>query len=66
MNFVAIDFETANYQRDSACSLALTVVRDNQVVDEFYTLINPEVEFNYRNTQIHGISEEDEIGRAHV
>ncbi|CAI2641268.1 3'-5' exonuclease [Apilactobacillus apinorum] len=61
MNFVAIDFETANNQRDSACSLALTVVRDNQIVDEFYTLINPEVEFNYRNTQIHGISEEDVI-----
>ncbi|CAI2581589.1 hypothetical protein AKUH4B406M_04750 [Apilactobacillus kunkeei] len=39
MNFVAIDFETANNQRASACSLALTVVRDNKVVDEFYTLI---------------------------
>ena len=46
MNFVAIDFETANNQRASACSLALTVVRDNKVVDEFYTLINPETDFN--------------------
>ncbi len=59
MNFVAIDFETANNQRASACSLALTVVRDNKVVDEFYSLINPETDFNYRNVNIHGIHESD-------
>lgn len=59
MNFVAMDFETASAQRHSACSLALTVVRHNQVVDEFYTLIKPDTEFSWRNVQIHGIHERD-------
>ncbi|WP_107148187.1 3'-5' exonuclease [Lactiplantibacillus plantarum] len=59
MNFVAMDFETANAKRDSACSLALTVVRNNQISDEFYTLIKPESDFFWRNVQIHGIHEAD-------
>ncbi|WP_412988582.1 3'-5' exonuclease [Pediococcus siamensis] len=59
MNFVAMDFETASAKRYSACSLALTIVRNNQVADEFYSLIKPDTEFNWRNVQIHGIHEED-------
>ncbi len=54
-----MDFETANPKRDSACSLALTVVRNSQVADEFYTLIKPEGDFFWRNVQIHGIHEKD-------
>jgi DNA polymerase-3 subunit epsilon len=59
MNFVAMDFETASAQRHSAVSMALVVVRDNILVDEFYTLIKPESYFDRRNTAIHGIREED-------
>lgn len=56
MNFIAMDFETANRQADSACSLAIVAVRDNQIVNNFYTLINPQSEFNTINTRINGIS----------
>lgn len=56
MNFIAMDFETANRQPFSACSLALVVVRDNQVVNHFYTLINPQTEYNYWNTKVNGIT----------
>jgi DNA polymerase-3 subunit epsilon len=59
MNFTALDFETANRQTHSACSVALTVVRENKIVDEFYTLIQPETWFDSFNTRIHGISERD-------
>lgn len=59
MNFVAMDFETASGKRYSACSLALTIVRNNQVADEFYTLINPQTPFFWRNVEIHGIHERD-------
>ncbi len=45
MNFVAMDFETANHQPYSACSLALVMVKNSQIVDEFYTLIQPETPF---------------------
>ncbi len=59
LNFVAMDFETASGKRYSACSLALTIVRNNQVADEFYTLINPQTPFFWRNVEIHGIHERD-------
>ncbi|GEN49609.1 3'-5' exonuclease [Alkalibacterium pelagium] len=59
MNFTAIDFETANRQTHSACSVALTIVRDSEIVDEYYSLIQPETWFDRFNTQIHGISETD-------
>lgn len=59
MNFTAIDFETANYQKHSACSVALTIVRNSQIVDNYYTLINPDTFFNPKNIQIHGIHEKD-------
>ncbi|KRN98669.1 Exonuclease RNase T and DNA polymerase III [Companilactobacillus kimchiensis] len=56
-----MDFETANGRRNSACSLALVLVRDSQIVDSFYTLINPQEEFNFRNIQIHHIRPEDVV-----
>ena len=56
MDFVAFDFETANAKRNSACSLALTVVEDNYITDRFYSLINPQSDFFWRNVQIHGIT----------
>jgi DNA polymerase III subunit epsilon len=33
MNFIAIDFETANEQRNSACEIGICVVRNDRVVE---------------------------------
>ena len=41
-NFAAIDFETANAERTSVCAVGVVVVRDGQVTDTFYSLIQPE------------------------
>lgn len=59
MNFIAMDFETANAKPYSACSLALVMVRDDQIVGEYYTLIQPETNFFWRNIQIHHIRPQD-------
>ena len=59
MNFISLDFETANRYRSSACSIAIVMVRNDQIVDNFYSLINPQEEFDYRNIQVHGIHPED-------
>ncbi len=53
--FVALDFETANTSRDSACALAAVRVERGVVVDRAYALIrppSPRFEFTY----IHGIT----------
>lgn len=60
MNFVAIDFETANHKRNSACSVAVVEVKEGKIFDAYYALIRPpEMAFNYTNIQIHGITPED-------
>ena len=56
-NFAAIDFETANNERTSVCSVGVVIVRDGEIVDSFYSLIQPEPNyFNYWCTQVHGIT----------
>ena len=56
-NFAAIDFETANNERSSVCSVGIVVVRDGKIVDKFYSLIKPEPEYyNYWCSQVHGLS----------
>lgn len=39
--FVAIDFETADPKRDSACALGIVVVDKGEIVDREYRLIRP-------------------------
>lgn len=56
MDFVAIDFETANACRSSACSLGLVEVQGGVITSEQVWLIDPEQPFDYRNIQIHGIT----------
>lgn len=58
MDFVALDFETANEKRVSACAIGLTIVRDGRVVENVYHLIRPrELRFSPWNTQVHGITQ---------
>ncbi|KAA5432941.1 exonuclease, partial [Bacteroides cellulosilyticus] len=40
-NFAAIDFETANEQRTSVCSVGIVIVREGEIVDTYYSLIRP-------------------------
>ena len=55
-DFAAIDFETANYDRSSVCSVGVVIVRDGEIVDKFYSLIQPEPNYyNYWCTQIEGL-----------
>ena len=59
--YVALDFETADYQPDSACAVGLAKVRGGEVVDTLYSLIRPprrRVLF----TWVHGITWKDVQG----
>ncbi|WP_035287786.1 exonuclease domain-containing protein [Clostridium sp. KNHs214] len=56
MNFVAIDFETANEKRNSPCSIGLVVVKNGEIIEKVYHLIKPkEMRFMPINIGIHGI-----------
>lgn len=59
-DFAAIDFETANNERTSVCSVGVVIVRDGKIADSFYSLIQPEPNYyNYWCTKVHGITRED-------
>lgn len=60
MNFITIDFETANQMRESACSLALVIVKNGQIIDQRSWLLRPkEMNFSPKNVEIHGITKND-------
>ena len=58
MDFVALDFETANNDKASVCSIGIVTVKDNRVVDEYYSLVKPQegMLFDNNNIQVHGIT----------
>ena len=59
-DFAAIDFETANNERSSVCSVGVVIVRNGEIVDSFYSLIQPEPNYyNYWCTQVHGLTRQD-------
>lgn len=59
MKTIAIDFETANEQRGSACSVGLAWIEDDRVVRVEERLIRPkDMRFSSFNIAIHGIRPE--------
>ena len=59
-DFAAIDFETANNERSSVCSVGIVIVRNGEIVDTFYSLIQPDPNYyNYWCSQVHGLCYED-------
>lgn len=59
-DFAAIDFETANEQPCSVCSVGVVIVRGGQVVDTFYSLIHPEPDYyQWFCRRVHGLGPED-------
>lgn len=56
--FLAIDFETANYRRSSACAVGLVLAEDQHIVAEEAFLIRPPKN-QFQFTHIHGLTWED-------
>lgn len=61
-DFIALDFETATRNPNSACSIGMAMVKDNEIVDTYYSLIQPPRNL-YSNTNIavHGIKPSDTL-----
>jgi len=60
MNFVSIDFETAKYSQESACSIGLVKYQDGKEAETYYSLIRPPVLYIRPDfTDIHGLTVED-------
>jgi DNA polymerase-3 subunit epsilon len=59
-NFIAIDFETANFQPTSICSVGMVFVENDQIINTLYSLIRPNPNYYIeRFSEIHGMVYED-------
>ncbi|MBD5560493.1 MAG: 3'-5' exonuclease [Clostridia bacterium] len=60
MDFTAIDFETANYKKTSACSIGITTVENGRIAGTEHHLIRPYPDyFTASNIDVHGIRAAD-------
>lgn len=66
-SFVSFDFETANSNRASACSLGMTKVINGEITEQKYEIFKPPAGFDNfepRNIGIHRIKPEDVQGKS--
>lgn len=63
MHYYAIDFETANEKRNSACALGIVEIDNHKIINKWDYLINPEDVFNPFYISIHGIKPSDVINK---
>lgn len=56
--FAALDFETADYGRDSACALSVVILEHNTIIETWTRLIRPP-RSSFVFTYIHGITWRD-------
>lgn len=62
MDYIALDVETPNSKNDSICSIAVELLTDEKVTEEWYTLVDPEDVFEDFNISIHHITPHDVVG----
>ena len=63
MRFIAFDVETPNSYNNRISAIGVTVVEDGKIVEEFFTLVDPETYFSNFNIQLTGITPEAVEGR---
>lgn len=60
-DFIVLDLETPNSYCNSISSIGIVVVEDNRKTEEYYSLINPEADFDEFNINLTGIHPEDVV-----
>ncbi len=55
MRYVAFDVETPNHLNHRMSAIGITVIDDGAVTEEFYSLVDPETDFDWFNTRLTGI-----------
>ncbi len=62
MRYIAFDVETPNRYNNRMSAIGISVIEDGQIVDAFYSLVDPEQPFDWFNTRLTGISAESVSG----
>lgn len=62
-NYVVLDIETSCRRRSSICAISVLEIRDGEIIDKKYTLLDPEDDFEQKNTDKNGIKKTDIVGK---
>ena len=62
MRYIAFDVETPNRYNSRMSAIGISVIEDAQIIDDYYSLVDPEQPFDWFNTRLTGISEESVTG----
>jgi len=54
--YIVFDVETPNHFNDRMSAIGVSVIEDGRIVDEFFSYVNPETNFDSFNTELTGIS----------
>jgi len=57
MRYIAFDVETPNRYNNRISAIGITIIEDGKIVESIYSLVNPEADFDYFNTELTGIDE---------
>jgi DNA polymerase-3 subunit epsilon len=57
VRFIAFDVETPNRYNNRMSAIGVSVIEAGKIIDDWYSLINPETHFDYFNTRLTGIDE---------
>lgn len=55
--FVVFDVETPNRFNNRMSAIGISIIEDDKIVDEFFSLVNPETHFDPFNVSLTGINE---------
>ncbi len=53
--YIAFDVETPNRYNNRMSAIGISVIEDDQITEEFFSLVDPEQPFDWFNTQLTGI-----------
>lgn len=56
--YVVFDVETPNRYNNRMSAIGISVIEEGQIVQEYYSLVDPEQPFDYFNSVLTGINEE--------
>ena len=53
--YIVFDVETPNRANDRMSAIGISAIKDNKIVANYFSLVDPETHFDYFNTQLTGI-----------
>lgn len=56
--YIVFDVETPNSRNNRMSAIGISIIENGKITDEFYSLVNPEQEFDYFNIKLTGITPE--------